>query len=33
MASMPADQEGVKAAMGRLGAVCSDCHETFRVKK
>lgn len=33
MASMPADQEGVKTAMARLGPICSDCHETFRVKK
>nr|CAD6421711.1 cytochrome C556 [Rhizobium sp. Q54] len=33
LAAMPADQVGVGAAMQRLGPVCSDCHETFRVKK
>ncbi len=33
LASMPADQAAVGAAMRRLGATCSDCHETFRVKK
>jgi cytochrome c556 len=33
LAAMPADQAAVGEAMRRLGATCSDCHETFRVKK
>lgn len=33
LASVPGDQAAVGAAMRRLGATCSDCHETFRVKK
>lgn len=33
MAAMPADQAAVGAAMKRLGPICSNCHETFRVKK
>lgn len=33
LAAIPADQAAVGAAMRRLGATCSDCHETFRVKK
>ena len=33
LASMPADQAAVGAAMKQLGAVCSDCHETFRARK
>jgi cytochrome c556 len=33
LAAMPADQAAVGEAMRRLGATCSDCHETFRAKK
>ena len=33
LAAVPAEQAAVGAAMKRLGAVCSDCHETFRAKK
>ena len=33
LASLPADQASVGAAMRTLGATCSDCHETFRAKK
>nr|CAD6611955.1 cytochrome C556 [Rhizobium sp. Khangiran2] len=33
LASLPADQAAVGAAMRNLGAICSDCHETFRAKK
>ena len=31
--SPPTDVEGVKAALGAIGADCASCHETFRVKK
>ena len=33
LASLPADQAGVGAAMKTLGATCGDCHETYRVKR
>ena len=33
LVAMPGDQAAVGEAMRRLGATCSDCHETFRVKK
>ena len=33
LASVPADQAGVGAAMKTLGATCGDCHETYRVKR
>jgi len=33
LASVPADQAGVGAAMKTLGATCGDCHEIYRVKR
>ena len=33
LASMPADQAGVGAAMQAVGATCGDCHQTYRLKK
>lgn len=33
LAALPADQAGVAATMKVLGANCSACHETYRVKK
>ncbi len=33
LASAPENQAGVGAAMKALGATCSDCHETYRVKR
>ena len=33
LAAVPADQAGVGAAMNALGGTCSDCHQTYRVKK
>ncbi len=33
LVAMPGDQAAVGEAMRRLGTTCSDCHETFRVKK
>jgi cytochrome c556 len=33
LASMPADQAGVGAALKTLGADCGTCHQTYRVKK
>jgi len=33
VASPPVDVDGVKAALGAIGANCASCHETFRVKK
>jgi cytochrome c556 len=32
-ASVPADQAGVGAALGKLGANCGSCHEVYRAKK
>jgi cytochrome c556 len=33
LAALPADQAAVGAAMGKLGANCSGCHELYRIKK
>lgn len=33
LAAMPTDQASTGAAMKALGATCSSCHETYRVKK
>lgn len=33
LASVPADQAGVGAAMKTLGATCGDCHQTYRLKR
>ena len=33
LATLPADQAGVGAAMQALGATCGDCHQTYRAKK
>lgn len=33
LASVPAEQAGVGAAMKTLGATCGDCHETYRLKR
>ncbi len=33
LASMPADQAGVGAALGTIGKNCGGCHEVYRVKK
>ena len=33
LASMPADQAGVGAAMQAVGATGGDCHQTYRLKK
>ncbi len=31
--SMPADQAGVQAALGRIGQNCDGCHENYRMTK
>ncbi|OLP61576.1 cytochrome C556 [Xaviernesmea oryzae] len=33
LAQLPADQAAVGAAVGQLGPLCSDCHQSYRVKK
>lgn len=33
LASMPADQAGVQQAVQTLGANCSTCHQTYRLKR
>lgn len=33
VADAPADLEALKAKFGPIGASCSGCHETFRIKK
>lgn len=33
LASLPADQAGVGAAIGEIGKNCGGCHEVYRVKK
>lgn len=33
LAAMPTDQASTGAVMKALGATCSSCHETYRVKK
>ncbi|NVP57503.1 c-type cytochrome [Mycoplana rhizolycopersici] len=33
LATLPADQAGVGAALGTIGKNCSACHETYRLKK
>ncbi|OLP57047.1 cytochrome C556 [Rhizobium rhizosphaerae] len=33
LAQLPADQAAVGAAVGKLGPLCSDCHQTYRLKK
>lgn len=33
LASMPADQAAVGAAVGKLGPHCGDCHQAYRLKK
>lgn len=33
LASLPADQAGVQKAVQTLGADCSGCHQTYRLKK
>nr|WP_298100004.1 cytochrome c [uncultured Shinella sp.] len=33
LASLPADQAGVAAALGTIGKNCGGCHEVYRVKK
>lgn len=33
LAQLPADQAGVGAALKTLGADCSSCHQTYRLKK
>lgn len=33
LASMPADQAGVGAAMKAIGGTCGDCHQSYRLKK
>ncbi len=33
LANLPADQAGVSTAMQTLGADCSACHQTYRLKK
>ena len=33
LASLPADQAGVAAAIGPIGKSCASCHENYRVKK
>ena len=30
LANMPADKAGVAAALGKLGPICSECHEAYR---
>lgn len=33
LASMPADQAGVGATLKAVGAVCGECHQSYRMKK
>ena len=33
LAALPADQAGVTAAVGTIGANCGACHQTYRVKR
>ena len=33
LASLPADQAAVGAALGAIGPNCAACHEVYRVKK
>lgn len=33
LASLPADQAGVGAALGAIGKNCGGCHEVYRIKK
>ena len=33
LASFPADQAAVGAAMQAIGGTCGDCHQTYRLKK
>lgn len=33
LASLPADQAAVAAALGPIGKNCASCHETYRLKK
>ncbi|MCX8998510.1 cytochrome c [Rhizobiaceae bacterium BDR2-2] len=33
LAHAPADQDGVRAAVGTIGANCGACHESFRVRR
>lgn len=33
LASLPADQAGVAAALGPIGKDCASCHESYRIKK
>lgn len=33
LATLPADQAAVGETMKAVGAVCGDCHETYRLKK
>lgn len=33
VAAPPADADGVKVALGKIGQNCQSCHETFRIKK
>jgi cytochrome c556 len=33
LASMPADQAGVGAALQAIGPTCGDCHQSYRLKK
>lgn len=33
LAAVPVDAAGVGAAMRTLGGTCSDCHQTYRMKK
>ena len=32
LASLPADQKAVGAALGKLGQTCSACHQSYRLK-
>lgn len=33
LAALPADQAGVGATVGALGATCGECHKAYRLKK
>lgn len=33
LATLPADQAGVAAALGPIGKDCASCHESYRIKK
>lgn len=33
VATPPADVDGIKAALGKIGETCGSCHQAFRIKK